>query len=131
MIPRYTLPEMGRVWSEENKFQKWLQVEIAVCEVLAEMGEIPQKELSQIQEKAEFSIDQIKEIEEVTRHDMIAFTTAVAEKVGPASRFFHFGLTSTDCGRHGPGAADQRSLRVDRKGALGTSLHIQDSSSSL
>ena len=96
MIPRYTLPEMGRVWSEENKFQKWLQVEIAVCEVLAEMGEIPQEELSQIQQKAGFSIDRIKEIEEVTRHDMIAFTTAVAEKVGPASRFIHFGLTSTD-----------------------------------
>ncbi|MCH8319803.1 MAG: adenylosuccinate lyase, partial [Acidobacteria bacterium] len=96
MIPRYTLPEMGRVWSEENKFQKWLQVEIAVCEVLAEMGEIPQKELSQIQRKAGFSIDRIKEIEKVTRHDMIAFTTAVAEKVGPASRFIHFGLTSTD-----------------------------------
>jgi len=55
MIPRYTLPEMGRVWSEENKFQKWLQVEIAVCEVLAEMGEIPQEELSQIQQKAGFS----------------------------------------------------------------------------
>jgi adenylosuccinate lyase len=96
MIPRYTLPEMGRVWSEENKFQKWLQVEIAVCEVLAEMGEIPQEELSQIQQKAGFSIDRIKEIEEVTRHDVIAFTTAVAEKVGPASRFIHFGLTSTD-----------------------------------
>jgi len=90
MIPRYTLPEMGRVWSEENKFQKWLQVEIAVCEVLAEMGEIPQEELSQIKQKAGFSIDRIKEIEEVTRHDMIAFTTAVAEKVGPASRFIHF-----------------------------------------
>ena len=96
MIPRYTLPEMGRVWSEENKFQKWLQVEIAVCEVLAEMGEIPQEELSQIQQKAGFSIDRIKEIEEVTRHDMIAFTTAVAEKVGPASRFIHFGLTQHD-----------------------------------
>ena len=96
MIPRYTLPEMGRVWSEENKFQKWLQVEIVVCEVLAEMGEIPAEELSQIKQKAGFSIDRIKEIEEVTRHDMIAFTTAVAEKVGPASRFIHFGLTSTD-----------------------------------
>ena len=96
MIPRYTLPEMEQVWSEENKFRKWLQVELAVCEVLAQMGEIPQKELSQIKEKADFSIERIKEIEEVTRHDVIAFTTAVAEKVGPASRFIHFGLTSTD-----------------------------------
>ena len=96
MIPRYTLPAMGQVWSEENKFRKWLQVEIAVCEVLAQMGEIPQKELAEIKKKADFSVDRIREIEETTRHDVIAFTTAVAEKVGPASRFFHFGLTSTD-----------------------------------
>lgn len=96
MIPRYTLPAMGQVWSEENKFRKWLQVEIAVCEVLAQMGEIPQKELAEIKQKADFSVERIREIEETTRHDVIAFTTAVAEKVGPASRFFHFGLTSTD-----------------------------------
>ena len=96
MISRYTLPEMGQIWSEENKFQKWLQVEIAVCEVLAETGEIPQDALSEIKQKADFSIERIKEIEEVTHHDVVAFTTAVAEKVGPASRFIHFGLTSTD-----------------------------------
>ena len=96
MIPRYTLPAMGQVWSEENKFRKWLQVEIAVCEVLAEMGEIPPKELAEIKQKADFSVERIREIEETTRHDVIAFTTAVAETVGPASRFIHFGLTSTD-----------------------------------
>ncbi|MDA2930828.1 adenylosuccinate lyase [Acidobacteria bacterium AH-259-O06] len=96
MIPRYTRPEMARVWSEENKFRKWLQVEVAVCEVLGEMGEIPREAVSQIKKKADFSIERIKEIEEITRHDVLAFTTAVAEKVGPESRFIHFGLTSTD-----------------------------------
>ena len=96
MIPRYTLPEMEQIWSDENKYRKWLEVEIAVCEVLAEMGEIPADALKEIQQKADFSVARIEEIEELTRHDMIAFTTAVAEKVGPASRFIHFGLTSTD-----------------------------------
>ena len=96
MIPRYTLPEMDQIWSDENKFRKWLEVEIAVCEVLAEMGEVPEEALQEIQQKADFSIERIREIEELTRHDVIAFTTAVAEKVGPASRFIHFGLTSTD-----------------------------------
>ena len=87
---------MEQIWSDENKFQKWLEVEIAVCEVLEEMGEIPEDSLKEIQQKANFSVERIQEIEELTRHDMIAFTTAVAEKVGPASRFIHFGLTSTD-----------------------------------
>ncbi len=96
MIPRYTRPEMERVWSEENKFRKWLQVEIAVCEVLAELGEIPAEAVAEIKEKADFSLDRIREIEEITRHDLIAFTTAVAETVGDQSRFIHFGLTSTD-----------------------------------
>ncbi|MEE8348928.1 MAG: adenylosuccinate lyase [Acidobacteriota bacterium] len=96
MISRYARPEMAQIWSDENKFRKWLDVEIAVCEVLAEMGEIPEDDLRQIQEKADFSVERILEIEELTRHDIIAFTTAVAEKVGPSSRFIHFGLTSTD-----------------------------------
>lgn len=96
MISRYTLPEMGHIWSDENKFRKWLEVEIAVCEILTEDGEIPEAALKEIQQKADFSVERIQEIEELTRHDMIAFTTAVAEKVGDASRFIHFGLTSTD-----------------------------------
>ena len=87
---------MEQIWSDENKFRKWLEVEIAVCEVLAEMGEIPKDALKEIQQKADFSLERIREIEELTRHDVIAFTTAVAEKVGPSSRFIHFGLTSTD-----------------------------------
>ena len=96
MISRYTRPEMARVWSEENKFRAWLQVEIAVCEVLADLKQIPREAVEVIKEKASFTVDRIHEIEEITRHDVIAFTTAVAETVGPESRFVHLGLTSTD-----------------------------------
>lgn len=87
---------MARVWSDENKFRKWLEVEIAVCETLAEIGEIPSEAVAQIKEKADFSVDRIREIEKVTRHDVVAFTTSVAETLGPESRFIHYGLTSTD-----------------------------------
>ncbi|UCF35568.1 MAG: adenylosuccinate lyase [Acidobacteriota bacterium] len=96
MIERYTTPEMAQLWSEEQKFRAWLEVEIAVCEVLAEKGEVPQSAVDVIKEKADFSLERILEIEKETRHDVIAFTTAVAEKVGPESRFIHLGLTSTD-----------------------------------
>jgi adenylosuccinate lyase len=96
MIDRYTLPEMGAVWSEQNKFQKWLDVEIAVCEVHAERGTIPKEALAQIKERASFSVERINEIEKVTNHDVIAFTTNLAESIGEASRFVHYGLTSSD-----------------------------------
>jgi adenylosuccinate lyase len=96
MIDRYTLPEMGALWSEETKFQKWLDVEIAVCEVHAEMGTIPLDALSQIKNRAKFSVERINEIEKTTDHDVIAFTTNLAESIGEASRFVHYGLTSSD-----------------------------------
>ena len=96
MITRYTLPEMGALWSEQNKFQKWLDVEIAVCEVHAEMGTIPRDALDQIKERARFSVDRINEIEKTTNHDVIAFTTNLAESIGEPSRFVHYGLTSSD-----------------------------------
>ncbi len=96
MIERYTLPEMGAVWSESNKFQKWLDVEIAVCEVHAEMGTIPREALQQIKARAKFSVERINEIENTTNHDVIAFTTNLAESIGDASRFVHYGLTSSD-----------------------------------
>src|SRR5205814_9943776 len=96
MIPRYTLPKMGALWSEQNKFQKWLDVEIAVCEVHAEMGRIPRDALEQIKARARFSVDRINEIEKTTNHDVIAFTTNLAESIGEASRFVHYGLTSSD-----------------------------------
>jgi len=96
MIDRYTLPEMGALWSEETKFQKWLDVELAVCEVHAEMGTIPRDALEQIKSRAKFSVERINEIEKTTDHDVIAFTTNLAESIGEASRFVHYGLTSSD-----------------------------------
>ncbi len=96
MIERYTLPEMGAIWTEENKFQRWLDVEIAVCEVHADIGTIPREAVEKIKRTASFSVDRINEIERTTRHDVIAFTTALAENIGPESRFVHYGLTSSD-----------------------------------
>lgn len=96
MIERYTLPEMGALWSDLNRFQKWLEVEIAVCEVHSEMGTIPQEALDQIKSRAKFSVERINEIEKTTNHDVIAFTTNLAENIGEASRFVHYGLTSSD-----------------------------------
>jgi adenylosuccinate lyase len=96
MIDRYTLPEMGALWSEQSKFQKWLEVELAVCEVHAETGTIPQEALEQIKSRAKFSVERINEIEKTTNHDVIAFTTNLAENIGEAARFVHYGLTSSD-----------------------------------
>jgi adenylosuccinate lyase len=96
MIQRYTLPEMGALWTEQSKFQKWLDVEIAVCEVHAEMGTIPREALAEIKTRAKFSVARINEIEQTTNHDVIAFTTNLAENIGDAARFVHYGLTSSD-----------------------------------
>src|SRR4026208_2534984 len=96
MIDRYTLPEMGSLWSEQNKFQKWLDVEIAVCEVHSINGIIPSAALDEIKSRARFSVERINEIEKTTNHDVIAFTTNLAESIGEASRFVHYGLTSSD-----------------------------------
>jgi adenylosuccinate lyase len=96
MIERYTRPEMGAIWTDENRFQKWLEVELAVCEVHAAMGTIPRDAVETIKKNASFSVERINEIERTTRHDVIAFTTALAESIGPESRFVHYGLTSSD-----------------------------------
>ncbi len=96
MIPRYTTPEMGRLWSDRHKYETWLQVELAVCETLAERGEIPKKALVNIKAKAAFSPERVEEIEATIRHDVIAFLTNVAEEVGPDARFIHLGMTSSD-----------------------------------
>ena len=96
MIPRYTRPEMGRIWSEENKFRTWLQVEIAATETLAEAGLVPESAARAIREKGDFDLARIQAVEAEVKHDVIAFTTAVSEKVGPESRWLHYGLTSND-----------------------------------
>ena len=96
MIERYTLPEMGAIWSQQNKFQKWLDVEIAVCEVHADDGTIPREALDEIKAKAAFTVERISEVEKTTDHDVIAFTTNLAENIGESARFVHYGLTSSD-----------------------------------
>ena len=96
MIPRYTRPEMGRIWSDENRFRTWLAVEVAATETLAEAGMVPKEAAHAIRERADFTVERIREIEAEVRHDVIAFTTAVAEIVGPHARWFHYGLTSND-----------------------------------
>ncbi len=96
MIPRYTRPGMGRNWSDENRFRTWLAVEIAATETLAEAGMVPKEAAKAICERADFRLERINEIEAEVRHDVIAFTTAVAEIVGPEARWFHYGLTSND-----------------------------------
>ena len=96
MIPRYTRAEMARIWSDENRFRTWLAVEVAATETLAEAGLVPKEAAKAIRELADFRVERIHEIESEVRHDVIAFTTAVAEFVGPHSRWFHYGLTSND-----------------------------------
>jgi adenylosuccinate lyase len=96
MIERYTRPEMGALWSLENKYRTWLQVEIAACDAWASLGKIPKKTLALIRDRADFDLERIDEVEAVVRHDVIAFLTSVAEHIGPESRFVHLGLTSSD-----------------------------------
>jgi adenylosuccinate lyase len=96
VIPRYTRPEMGRIWSDENKFRMWLAVETAATETLAEAGLVPQEAAEAIRTKGDFDLKRIQAIEAEVKHDVIAFTTAVAEKVGEQARWLHYGLTSND-----------------------------------
>ncbi len=96
MIRRYTHPAMGRLWSEERRFDYWLQVELAATEALADVGVVPADAARELRARAAFDVSRIDEIEQTTQHDLIAFTTAVAERVGPAARWLHFGLTSSD-----------------------------------
>ncbi|MVX58291.1 adenylosuccinate lyase [Streptococcus danieliae] len=96
MLERYTRPEMGAIWSEENKYQAWLEVEILAAEAWAELGEIPKEDVALLREKASFDVARILEIEQETRHDVVAFTRAVSESLGEESKWVHFGLTSTD-----------------------------------
>ena len=96
MIERYLPADLAEIWSEENRFRSWLRVELEVCEVQAERGWIPPQSMETIRKKANFTLARIREIENVTHHDLIAFTTSVAEHVGPDSRYIHWGLTSTD-----------------------------------
>lgn len=96
MIDRYSRNRMKKIWSAENKFKTWLEIEIAVCEALCQFGLIPEESLKNIKEKAQFNVQRINEIEKVTKHDVVAFTTCISEYVGKDARYFHWGLTSSD-----------------------------------
>jgi adenylosuccinate lyase len=96
MIHRYTHPEMGRIWSDQRKYETWLQVEIAAAEAMAREGIVPEDAARDIRERSRFDVERIEAIEQTTQHDVIAFTTAVAEHVGPSARWLHYGLTSSD-----------------------------------
>jgi adenylosuccinate lyase len=96
MIERYSRPEMTAIWTEENQFRAWLEVELAACRAWSRLGVIPSEEVDILYEKATFDIARIKEIEAVTRHDVVAFTRAVSETLGPEKKWVHYGLTSTD-----------------------------------
>ncbi|HXG89423.1 MAG TPA: adenylosuccinate lyase [Vicinamibacterales bacterium] len=96
MIPRYTHPEMGRIWTEQHRYETWLQVEVAAAQAMADAGIVPADAARDLAENGAFDIARIEEIEKVTQHDVIAFTTAVAERVGASARWLHFGLTSSD-----------------------------------
>src|SRR6266851_10490530 len=96
MIPRYSRPEMARIWSDENKFATWLRVELAATEVLAERGVVPKEALEAIRTRARFDVARIDEIEKEVQHDVIAFVSSVAESIGPEGRWLHYGLTSSD-----------------------------------
>jgi adenylosuccinate lyase len=96
MIPRYTRKEMGEIWEPENRFRKWLEIELFACEALNKLGEIPDSSLKRIKKKASFNIERIDEIEREVKHDVIAFLTSVSENVGEDARYIHLGLTSSD-----------------------------------
>ena len=96
MIPRYTNPEMGRIWTDQHRYETWLLVETAAAEAMAEVGMIPAEAARDIRERGAVDIARVEEIEATTQHDIIAFTTAVAERVGDSARWLHFGLTSSD-----------------------------------
>src|SRR4030042_6385004 len=96
VIPRYTRPEMGKIWTDQRKFETWLQIELVVCEALSQWGQIPAEALREIKEKASFDPHRVDEIEKVIKHDVLAFLTNVGEFIGPLSRYLHYGLTSSD-----------------------------------
>jgi adenylosuccinate lyase len=96
MIPRYTHPDMGAIWSEQRRYETWLEVELAATDAMADAGLVPKDAARELRDRAGFDVARIEEIEATTQHDVIAFTTAVAEKVGSSARWLHFGLTSSD-----------------------------------
>ncbi|MCT7793267.1 MAG: lyase family protein, partial [Lactobacillus iners] len=96
MLDRYTRPEMGKIWTDENRYAAWLKVEIAATNAWSELGEVPVADAQKIAKKASFTAERVAEIEAITHHDVVAFTRAVSESLGEERKWVHFGLTSTD-----------------------------------
>src|SRR4029434_7224589 len=126
MIPRYTHPEMGRIWSDQRRYETWLLVETAAAEAMAAAGIVPPDAARDIRERGGFDIARIEEIEQTTQHDVIAFTTAVAEKVGPSARWLHFGLTSSDVLDTAQALQMRQATELIIKGIAGLSEGIRD-----
>lgn len=116
MIDRYSRKEMTAIWTEKNQFQSWLDVELAVCRAWSELGHIPADDVNLLYKNASFDIDRIKEIEEVTRHDVVAFTRAVSETLGDEKKWIHYGLTSTDVVDTATGVRIKQANAILRKG---------------
>lgn len=119
MIPRYSRPEMTKIWTDEAKFQKWLEIEIAACEAWSQLGKIPKEALEIIQKKSKFTVERVLELEKVTKHDVIAFVSSVAENVGEEGRYIHLGLTSSDVVDTGLAAQLKDASALIRKDLLG------------
>ena len=126
MIERYTNPEMGNIWSDQAKYQTWLDVEIAACEANCKLGKIPQSAMETIRTKARFKPERILEIEEEVRHDVIAFLTNVNEYVGDAGRYIHVGMTSSDVLDTGLALQLKSSVKLLRKELLLLEEAIRD-----
>jgi len=115
MIERYSRKEMAEIWTEQNQFQSWLEVELAACHAWSQLGKIPEEDVKKLYQNAAFDIDRIKEIEKETRHDVVAFTRAVSENLGPEKKWIHYGLTSTDVVDTANGYRLKQANRILRK----------------
>ncbi len=111
MIPRYSREKMTAIWSQENKYRKWLDVEVAACEAMVQLGKVPAAAVENIKAKAVINVDRIDEIEKVTKHDVIAFVSSLTEVIGDDGRFIHMGLDVLGCPGHGACGSAQGSLR--------------------
>ena len=126
MIPRYSRPAMAALWTEQAKLSRWLEVELAVCRAWAARGVIPPEDLEQIEATAAFSVERTQELERTTNHDVVAFLTDVNERVGPASRWIHYGMTSSDVLDTGAGAGGPARRRPDPGRAGGATAVLRD-----
>ncbi len=127
MIERYALPQISRIWEEENKFRKWLEIELLAVEARARMGKVPREALEEIKKKADFDVGRIAEIESVVHHDVVAFLTCVAEHVGESSRYIHYGMTSSDVLDTGLALQMREAMDVILQEARALTLTLRDS----